>query len=131
MLKIYSFVGAVSSDVATGGVVGVGTGVVEAVVETTRSVLILMDVAAAGFLLSVVGVGRGLRSVTDQYGCKLRKGLVSLGLLSCDPGVVDAFLACFFFFLFSLLWVIYRLPIDYLVSCVMGPSVGSPYSVEY
>ena len=63
----------------------------------------------------------------------LRKGLVWLGLLlDCGPGVVDTFLAYFFFFLFSLLWVLHRLSIDCLVSCVMWLLVGSPHSVvEY
>ena len=48
-------------------------------------------------------------SVTDKYGWRLRKGLVSLGLVALrlllGPGVVDTFWACFFFLL--LLWVIH------------------------
>ena len=51
-------------------------------------------VFAAGFLSSVDGMERGFRSVTYAYGCRLRKGLFSLG-----SGVVDTFRACFFFFL--------------------------------
>ena len=56
-------------------------------------------VTGAGFV-SGIGVGVvpgvviGFRSVTDEYGCRLRKWLVSLG-----PCAVDTFRVCFFFFL--------------------------------
>ena len=52
-------------------------------------------VFAAGFLSSVGGMERGFRSVTDEYGWRLRKGLVLLRLVSLvlllGPGVVDTF----------------------------------------
>ena len=48
------------------------------------------DVLTFGHLVA------GFRSVTDEYDCRLRKGMFSLGLLNCGPGVVDTFLACFF-----------------------------------
>ena len=60
-------------------------------------------VVAVVFLSSVDGMARGFRSVTDEYGWRLRKRLVLLGLVSLvlllGPGVVDTFRACFFFFL--------------------------------
>ena len=76
-----------------GGLVGVATlgelaGVVTGVVN--------LYVTGAGFNLDVViaGTDRGFHSVTDEYGCRLRKGLFLSG-----SGVVDTFRACFFFFL--------------------------------
>ena len=60
-------------------------------------------VVAVGFLSSVDGMAPGFHSVTDEYGWRLRKGLVLLELVSLvlllGPGVVDTFQACFFFFL--------------------------------
>ena len=60
-------------------------------------------VVAVGFLSSVDGMASGFRSVTDEYGWRLRKGLILLGLVSLvlllGPGGVDTFRACCFFFL--------------------------------
>ena len=75
-------------------------------------------VVAAGFTSSMLLVRlTGFRRVTEGYGCKLRKGLFGVGLVS---GVVDTFRTCFFFFFFLLLCVIHRFvsPIDcwYLVA---------------
>ena len=114
LLKMYSFV--LFGAVALGELAGVVTGVVNLYVTGAGFV------SGVGGLSSSVVLGRltDFRSVTDEYGCKLRKGLVLLGLLlDCGPGVVDTFLACFFFFLFSLLWVLHGLSIDCLVSCEM------------
>ena len=59
---------------------------------------------ATGFASSLL-LGRltGFRNVTEEYGCKLRKGLFADGLVL---GVVDTFRAYFFFF-FLLLCVIH------------------------
>ena len=60
-------------------------------------------VFATGFPSSVNGIEHSFCSVTEEYGWRLRKGLVSLGLVALGllrgPGVEDTFLACFFFFL--------------------------------
>ena len=123
-LKMYSFV--LFGVVAFGELADVVTGVVNLYVTGAGFV------SGVGDFSSSVVLGRlmDFRSVTDEYGCKLRNGLVLLGLLlDYGPGVVDTFLACFFFFLFSLLWLLHGLSIDCLVSCVMWLSVGSPHSV--
>ena len=67
-----------------GELAGVVTGVVN------------LYVTGAGFNSGVVIVGtdHGFHNVTDDYGCRLRKGLFLLG-----SGVLDTFRACFFFFL--------------------------------
>ena len=113
---MYSFV--LCGVVALGELVGVFTGVVYSYVMGTDFVS-----AVGGFfsvvIFSLVVTGRltVFRSVTDEYGCKLRKGLGLLGLLLvCGSGVVNNFLACFFFLLFSLLWMLHGLSIDCLVS---------------
>ena len=101
LLKMYSLDSVLLGEVVLGELAGVATGVVN------------LYVTKAGFVPSVVGfsslevLGRltVFHNVTDEYSCKLRKGLLSLRLLGCGPGVVDTFLACFFFFLFSLLCV--------------------------
>ena len=53
---------------------------------------------ATGFVSSILLVGRltGFRRVTEEYGCKLRKGLFADGLVL---GVVDTLRACFFLLL--------------------------------
>ena len=60
-------------------------------------------VFATGFLSSVDGMKRDFRSVTDEYGWRLSKGLILLGLVSrvllLGPGVLDTLRACFSFFL--------------------------------
>ena len=102
-LKMYSFV--LFGVVALGEPTGVFTGVVYPYVTGTSFVSAVDGISSAVISSSVV-TGRltVFRNVTNEYGCKLRKGLGLLGLPSiCSPGVVDTFLAWFFFLLFSLL----------------------------
>ena len=89
---MYSFNGKLVGEAALGELTGVVTEVVNLYVtgagfETGAGV---GDVAC----VVIAGMERGFRSVTYAYGCRLRKGLFSLG-----SGVVDTFRACFFFFL--------------------------------
>ena len=74
MLKMYLFVNA-TGVVLTGLVTGVTKG--DEGVLTVSLGLGLVVVLAAGFFSLDVGMGRGFQSVTDEYGCKLRKELVS------------------------------------------------------
>ena len=120
LVKMYLLDGTLLGGVSLGEPAGVAMGVVNSYVAGASFVLGVV-VVAVGFVPGVpvvVVVGRlvtGLWSVTDEYGCKLRKGLFVVGLL---PGVIDTSRACFFLFL--LLCVIHRIAsaIDcwYLVS---------------
>ena len=92
LVKMYYLDGVLFGEVALGELAGVGTGIVNLYVTVAGFVL---DIAvgfgsdAAGDLSGVVGFSSsevigplpGFRSVTDEYGCKLRMGLVLLGLL--------------------------------------------------
>ena len=92
LLKIYLYDD--STGVVTGVVVDiVNTDSVLAMVNSDLGVVATVCFASdiAGFFSFAVFIGRlviGFQSVTDVYGCKLRKGLDSLGLL---PGFVDIF----------------------------------------
>ena len=80
---MYSLDGALLGGVALGEPAGVVTGVANLYI--TGAGLVLGVVLAIGFALGVLTYGRliaGFRSVTGEYGCKLRKGLVLLGLVS-------------------------------------------------
>ena len=114
LLKMCSLDGVLLGEVALGDLAGVVMGVVNLYGTTGTGFVLVLVVDFASLELLGRCVLADFRSVTDEYGCKLRKGLVSLGLLvGCGTGVVDTFLACFFFFLFSLLCVIHGLSIDY------------------
>ena len=108
--------GVLLGKVALGELAGVVTGVVNLYITTGAGfVLVLVVDFASSELLGCCVLAGFFCSVTDEYGCKLRKVLVSLGLLvGSGTGVVDTFLACFFFFfLFSLLCVTHGLSIGY------------------
>ena len=113
LLKMCSLDGVLLGEVALGDLAGVVMGVVNLYGTTGTGFVSALAVDFAYSELLGRCVLAGFRSVTDEYGCKLRKGLVSLGLLvGCGTGVVDTFMTCFFF-LFSLLCVIHGLSIDY------------------
>ena len=117
---MYSLAGVLLGEVALGELAGDVKGVVNLYVITGACF-----VSVLGVDFSPPGCLTGFRSVTDEYGCKLKKGLVTLGLLvGCGPGVVDTFLACFYFFLFSLLSVIHGLSIDYRLTDFSDAGVG-------
>ena len=97
---MYSFVGALIVGIALGEPVGVATGVVN---------LYVTGASFASDVVIAVGFVASFRSVTDEYGCKLRKGLFVAGL----SGVVDTLWTCFCFFL--LLCVIHRFA--YAIGC--------------
>ena len=89
---MYPLDGKLIGEAALGELAGLVMGVVNLYVTGAGSETCVDVGDMAGVVTA--GTARGFRSVTDAYGCRLRKGLFSLG-----SGVVDTFRANFSLFL--------------------------------